>query len=134
MTLTLRSTRKYFLHTITAHDTHRPMTAQEIFDTVVAHLRKQGCRSAENGTCLYRGPDGTKCAAGCLIPVEMYTPNIEGAWWKSGALDAIRKHVGEEHSSLIVDLQDTHDGFPLDQWEYQFSVIARTYHLTYTPQ
>ncbi len=107
------------------------MTAQEIFDTVVAHLRKQGRKSYDGRICLYRGPNGTKCAAGCLIPDELYTPGIEGTWWKSGDLDAIRKHVGEEHSNLIVDLQDTHDGFPPDQWEYRFSVIANNYKLTY---
>lgn len=45
------------------------MTLQEIFDTVVTHLRKQGERAmvvhdaALNG-CAYRGDRGTMCAAG----------------------------------------------------------------------
>lgn len=53
------------------------MTLQEIYSTVRQHLLTQNARSAKNGNCLYRGPNGTKCAAGALIPDEIYTPSIE---------------------------------------------------------
>ncbi len=54
------------------------MTEQEIFDTVAIHLIKQGKQSADAfGNCLYRGPEGLKCAVGCLIPDEVYQRNME---------------------------------------------------------
>jgi hypothetical protein len=55
------------------------MKAQAIFDTVVAHLGKQG-RPAINteNSCLYRGPDGTKCAVGFLLKDKQYKPEMEG--------------------------------------------------------
>lgn len=58
------------------------MTApeQEIFDFVLAKIREQGrpSYSPEGGTCYYRGPDGTKCAVGHLIPDEIYSSFMEG--------------------------------------------------------
>jgi len=58
------------------------MTPQEIFDTVAKHLFTQGCRSMElnedpEAACLYRGPEGRMCAAGVLIPDELYSPDME---------------------------------------------------------
>lgn len=46
---------------------------------VEQHLIKQKARSVhEDGSaCMYRGADGRMCAAGCLIPDELYTPNLE---------------------------------------------------------
>ena len=61
------------------------MTPQEVFDTVVAALVKQGRKSlAENGDpsiskdCRYRGDDGLKCAIGHLIPDDEYAEWMEG--------------------------------------------------------
>lgn len=50
------------------------MTDQEAYDTALAHLREQGARcysDTRGGGCLYRGPDGRKCAIGALIPDGM---------------------------------------------------------------
>ncbi len=55
------------------------MTKQEIFDTVALHLIKQGKKSVNDiGRCLYRSPEGLKCAIGCLIPDEVYQRSMEG--------------------------------------------------------
>ena len=56
------------------------MTPQEIFDTVARHLFAQGTRAHDEITdqCRYRGPGGTKCAVGCLIPDEAYDSEMEG--------------------------------------------------------
>lgn len=55
------------------------MTEQEIFDKVAEHLQKQGHRALnEDGVCVYRGKNGTKCAVGALIPDELYDSKIEG--------------------------------------------------------
>ena len=54
------------------------MNAQEIFDKVMGHLRKQGERSINNNdACLYRGPGSLQCAIGCLIPDELYSSQME---------------------------------------------------------
>lgn len=52
---------------------------QEVFDTVVLHLLKQEAKAeGEDGECLYRDPEGRKCAVGCLIPDEQYRDHMEG--------------------------------------------------------
>lgn len=64
-------------------------------DKIEQHLIKQRAKAGIqeydiNGEktvfrCYYRGPNGTMCAAGCLIKDEDYTPDIEtqGAWVKN---------------------------------------------------
>lgn len=57
--------------------------AQTTFDKIVEHLRKQKTKaiSATAGCCYRSGhqPDGVmRCAAGCLIPDEIYRPFMEG--------------------------------------------------------
>ena len=34
---------------------------------------------SNNCHCVYRGPGGRRCAAGWLIPDDMYSPQMEGA-------------------------------------------------------
>lgn len=86
------------------------MTTQEIFDKVAAHLLAQRRPSiAKGGACAYRGPDGTMCAAGVLIPDELYHSYMEGF--------AIRDLINREpplaylkpHTELVVVLQTIHD-------------------------
>lgn len=55
---------------------------QAVLEKVVAHLLAQRVPAVSAtvfGGCRYRSPNGTKCAVGCLIPDELYTPEIEGA-------------------------------------------------------
>lgn len=55
------------------------MNNQEAFDLMVAHLIAQGKPAVSPyGHCVYRGPDGTKCAVGILIPDDVYHPDMEG--------------------------------------------------------
>jgi hypothetical protein len=52
---------------------------QMIFNTVYTHLMLQGRSSVSaTGHCKYRGPNGTKCAVGFLIPDSKYIEEIEG--------------------------------------------------------
>ena len=54
-------------------------TSQEEFDIVVKHLEQQKKRSVDtNGVvCLYRGPNGAKCAVGALIPDDVKLTQIQ---------------------------------------------------------
>ena len=132
------------------------MTKQEIFDTVLTHLRKQGGPSWSAGDgCRYRGLDGTSCAVGCLIPDELYDPLIEGV--EVGLIfeavvpyhllnraqellpiyGRIANHLGAEHSLLLHELQEAHDialfSSGLAAWEEEMRRIARDFGLQYTP-
>lgn len=56
------------------------MNNQEFFDRAVTHLFRQGRQSRAtdgSGSCLYRGPDNTRCAIGAFIPDELYSRVIE---------------------------------------------------------
>lgn len=53
------------------------LTKRQIFETVRDHLLSQGERSEKDNRCLYRGPDGLKCAVGCLINDEFYSETFE---------------------------------------------------------
>ena len=131
------------------------MTSQEIFDTVLDHLREQGKASVgRSNECRYRGEDGTSCAVGCLLPDELYHPLIEGvaveqllgadslpSSYKSHAheilpiMARIEGHLGAEHLKLLKELQDAHDmslslkGLPA--WENEMRQIARWFDLAY---
>ena len=124
------------------------MNQQEIFDTVVSGLRKQNKKSLNaDGKCAYRGVDGTKCAAGFLIPDEYYHP------WMDDWDDARREETGltfdciigdarsenklssfKENIRLILDLQEIHDSYHENDWEKFWEQIASGYNLTFHPK
>lgn len=87
------------------------MTEQELFDKVVAHLRKQGVKSVENGRCRYRTAEGLKCAIGILIKDEDYSTELEGCVvYNSGVLKATGLGGGSPIlKKLATALQVVHD-------------------------
>jgi hypothetical protein len=135
---------------------------QKWFDQALAHMRKQGKRSMaeESGDmCLYRAPDGGKCAIGALIPDELYqVEGMEGmgvlsilsfdeyANRKKNPLPdeiraKLRAHFGVEDGDDIIFLscmqRDLHDSLPpsdvLGTLEWNALVFAEGFNLTYTP-
>lgn len=97
-------------------------TEQEVFDQVGKHLLAQMVRSEAKSTCLYRGPDGISCAAGCLMTDEEYNPSFEGNDWEM--LVAADMVIGC-HSTLIYKLQSIHDNYLPDKWEERLADLAR---------
>ena len=86
------------------------MNAQEIFDTVVTHLRSMKERSGEYDLsgefrCLYRGPNGSMCAVGVLLKDDEYSPYMENYSADNIPLPERLKN----HEYLLTDLQDIHD-------------------------
>lgn len=94
------------------------MNMQEIFDTVVAHLRSMDSGRAINsaGHCVYLAPDGKKCAVGVLIPDGHPAQRAQGSarrlldehpdlvdLWGLATADV---HLVVE---LLGDLQEVHD-------------------------
>jgi len=116
------------------------MNSQEVFDFVVNHLRLQNAKSVEDveeGRCLYRGPEGRKCAVGCLIPDKNYSPYMEGrniiAIACEGTLSYETQKLFVEHGNLLFGLQQVHDHSPIEEWESKFQLIAQKNRLIYTP-
>jgi hypothetical protein len=117
-------------------------TPQELFDKVVAGLRAQGSKSVDRerrcneftetaelvDVCKYRSKDGKKCAAGILIPDDLYQPNFEGT-----VVDGVAKFESDDAELLVRDLQYTHDKHEMFEWEGKFKSVAETFGLTYTP-
>ena len=116
-------------------------TRQEVYDTVVMHLRKQGRPALMEGssrdTCAYRGADNTSCAVGCLIPDEYYDDKYEGhnvgQLVERGYLEFDSDTASsEELLGLLRKLQGVHDGSH-EKWESNLCKVAQTEGLVYTP-
>lgn len=124
-----------------------PPTLQELFDTVVSHLREQNAQCRNETSCVYRGPDGiTACAFGCLIPNSHYNPQLErksvDTLFYSGYIPEVFKALGcfmskelsedtSKRLDLLSKLQDTHDNYRTSKWEPHFRRIAHNFNLTY---
>ena len=92
------------------------MTPQEAFETVANHLLAQGRPSKnEKGMCVYRGPNGLKCAVGALIPDESYNPRMEdicasGIIVRFDDLEFLKEANLEVNGERLLDvLQELHD-------------------------
>ena len=128
---------------------HPPiMTNQELFDFVVAHLRRQGVPAISGAQCRYRTRYGThqsrSCAVGCLIKDEFYDQSLEGKSAENGrVVAAVEPSLGielkHEHRLLLGALQGVHDrdatsiGYWLLSLESKLKDVAASYGLTYTP-
>lgn len=118
-----------------------PLTAQTIFDTVVARLRAQGAQSvsADGTRCLYRGAEGRKCAVGWLISDAAYDPMMDAGVSSNGQCvevlcsDYAALRVLEPFVELLDGLQSVHDRTRADRWEVEWARLANRVGLTYTP-
>ena len=122
------------------------MSLQEIFDFAVDHLRTQSVPSTgPDEQCLYRGPNGTKCAFGAFISDAEYEADMEGMTVYT--LARLRAwDYSEDRLSLMWALQQAHDdtqteldvdGDPIEgtylvRLEAAFRQIAATRSLVYT--
>lgn len=114
-------------------------TAQEVFDQVANHLLTQYRKSQrmyadpdypemEYPICLYRGPDDTKCAAGCLISDEEYREDCEKKAFCE-AYEILMDRPCKCHKGLILDLQKCHDYSTPFTWKTELHKIAAQHNL-----
>jgi hypothetical protein len=102
------------------------MTEQEIFDTVALHLIKQGKQSIDaDDNCLYRGPEGLKCAIGCLIPDELYLSKMECHGVSHLFVNYVSLNFLQPFDALLNDLQRAHDREPLEDQTWIDTVVLR---------
>ena len=93
------------------------MKPQEIVNKVWDHFITMGQPKSVNRItsrgpfCVYRDPDGNKCAVGVLIPdflyeKEMEVGNISGVFRD---FPNVAKYLGEDNQILLSRLQNVHD-------------------------
>jgi hypothetical protein len=116
------------------------MSLLEIFNKVSEHLLTQNKKAFDNnhGRCCYQIKDdlsnrNLKCAAGCLISDQDYSPDMEGypihlkndPDFESDTLINIYFHekYSEEEIKLIVELQKLHDFNDPDLWKSGLNII-----------
>lgn len=119
---------------------------QEAFDLATRHLLTQKQRSAtprpgSKDRCLYRAPDGCKCAVGALIPDDIYEPGMDDG--DSGIDDVISRFpvikelFANVSMNLLAELQNIHDDTPPRLWAEELRHLASEYGLNtevlYTP-
>ena len=112
------------------------MTMQEAFNKSVLGVVAQGRPSIENGFCLYRAPNGCKCALGHLIADEHYHPGLENTTANSTALRKALAASGMDvggidaeadmlnRSDLLMALQVAHDHAALKTLRHPHNFVA----------
>ncbi len=110
------------------------MTKQETFDRVVRALMLQGRRSqikTPSGLplCVYRHPEGLKCAAGHLIDDEDYVTEMEGTLASGGMVGRALRKNGHD-IKLVCDLQSIHDGWEPSEWPEKLRLLAWRHRLS----
>lgn len=129
----------------------KPYTLQEAFDKSYLHLVKQGKPAIDHtiggelgsGRCRYRAPDGSKCAIGCLIPDELYRPDLEGSNIQylhhhhcGGDISELLGLRDQSSLSFLSHLQLIHDDLGaasddfVEKWKEQAGALALSHGLT----
>lgn len=110
-------------------------TEQEVFTQVKNHLISQGGKSIvkdyphQNSlTCMYRGSEGRKCAAGALIADDEYKPEMERKSWEAMIRDF---NYSRNCVFLIAELQAIHDNIEPCLWEVELKKLAESLKLKY---
>ena len=97
----------------------RPLA--DIYSQVRTHLLTQKAKSTSpENTCVYRSPLGYKCAVGCLIPDEDYSPIMEG-------IGVVSKADGHGFWGLLKVLQHVHDVYDTFEWEAKLGQVAKQF-------
>ena len=106
------------------------LTNQQVFDKVVTALRAQGCKSIDtNGDCMYRGLNNAKCAAGHILPDNLYNKDIEqGIVYERPVFNSLVEDTG-----FLRVLQRIHDKKLISAWEDSWKQLASERNLVYTP-
>lgn len=112
------------------------LTLQEIFDKVAHHLLTQNKRATgESDTfCMYRTPEGLKCAVGCLIPDELYNKKIEGKSIGTLFLECVLPGIENTAKSctLLWELRRLHDNYGPILWPEKLTQLARDFNLQWS--
>jgi len=112
------------------------MNDQEAFDRVATHIFVQGEPAIFDGRCVYRTPQGLRCAIGVLIPDNQYDPMMEGKSVQEIAEKA--KWFGDIFAGLslyfLEPLQNIHDAYygwhSTENMRFELKAIALAFDLS----
>ena len=102
------------------------MNNQEAFNKVCEHLAKQKTACYNDGMCKYWDKEtGNKCGVGCLIPEELYDPEMDN---KANSDDNSIATIIDKFTNinslfenvdilLLLTLQEPHDSAASQPWE-----------------
>lgn len=99
-------------------------TPMEVFQFVEHHLLSQDEKSsgADLEICYYRGDNNLKCAAGCLMSDDEYSPTFEKKDWITLVWNGL---VPAAHRDLIQKLQYIYDEFPIEAWKHHLESLRK---------
>lgn len=105
------------------------MDSQEAFNRCAEHLLNQGVKALDtNADCVYRSPDGLKCAVGAIIPDDKYHPDMENV-----GVPFINQRFdlgwSDKLCDLLDSLQSVHDDSPPERWVEGLVEVATIYNL-----
>ena len=112
------------------------MTNQEMVDKVCDHLMRQGEKSqifmagCPEPICRYRGYQGLKYAAGCVIPDDEYDPKFEGTRIRALIMSTVGDVEGkipslkDVDSLLLSSCQHVHDNYDVEEWPEQLRRVV----------
>ena len=119
-------------------------TIQTIFDIVTKGIISQGGPSYDDSSeivsCCYRGPDGRKCAAGWLIPDNMFDPAMNNMIISE--VPEMLPDKFRDELSFIRQLQRIHDDAQMDTttdegfmqlWRQNMAEFAKDKGLEFNP-
>ena len=121
------------------------LTNQKVFDQVVVHLLTQNWKSTpkpyypeaknQEYSCSYRGHMNggvqLKCAIGCLIPDELYKPEMEGFGFTSLIVEfpVIRQLFADIDTGFGQALQTVHDTYEAYEWKRELRKVGDWFNL-----
>jgi hypothetical protein len=113
-----------------------PADNQAVFRFVAEHLLQQRRKSQaqpsegeRDAFCLFRGPGGRMCAAGCLVPDSDYDPE----WEQDGEIGTWSNPVTDYFTQrgfdldLLLELQKIHDNTEVADWPRELQTTAEAF-------
>lgn len=104
-------------------------TKLEIIAFVREKLLTQNMQSVKysgaRAKCLYRGPNGLKCAVGHLIADDEYGAFMEACTINASCFDKFE--ISHDRRRLLTRLQDIHDSRDPGHWIKDFAVVESDY-------
>ncbi len=107
------------------------LSRQEIFNKVYRHLLTQNAMAKDNERCMYRSPEGLRCAVGCLltdgeaVECDSELAGVTGLY-KKGVLP--KRLI--DSMELLSHLQLVHDAYPVAGWEGRLRTVAFNFGLS----
>lgn len=120
------------------------LNRQVVFDAIARHAKKKVRALTEEGQCVYRGLEGSRCFIGVLIPDELFEQGMNGCglvchllgryrlapfenqYFSSGA----REYLGAGDVFFLGDIQSIHDSNGPKYWDDLLVDFAHRYGLS----